>query len=152
MGPARPLLIAALWLALASPVAAVDPADNGPADASGTDPLAEPRAHVAAERFAAAIPLLEAAVKAAPDDADAHNLLGYSLRKTGAVALAVWHYERALALDPGHRGALEYLGELRVEQGDMAAARALLARLRAACPAGCEELEDLREAMAGAGN
>jgi len=146
MRPARSLPIAALWLALATPVAAVDPAET---IAGETDLLAEPRAHIAAERFAAAIPLLEAVVEAFPEDADAHNLLGYSLRRTGAVAPAIRHYERALALDPDHRGALEYLGELRVEQGDMPAAQALFDRLQAACPEGCEELEDLRAAMAG---
>ncbi len=83
-------------------------------------------------------------------DADVYNLTGYSLRKSGDHAQALIYYEKALALDPKHKGALEYEGELFVETGQLAKAQANAARLRTLCPKGCEELEDLEAAIAKA--
>ncbi len=76
-------------------------------------------------------------VRDQPDNADAHNLLGFSTRKLDDLETAKKHYDRALAIDPDHKGALEYLGELYLETGDLENAEALLARLIAACPDGC---------------
>ena len=58
------------------------------------------------------------------------------------------YYDRALAIDPHHLGALEYLGELYVEMGDVDAARRNLALLSELCPEGCEPLEELQEVIA----
>lgn len=79
------------------------------------------------------------------DHADVHNLLGFSLRKTGDLKQAAVHYERALQLDPNHLSALEYQGEMFIETNQMDKARANLARLKKLCPKGCEELADLEE-------
>ena len=57
------------------------------------------------------------------------------------------YYGKALDLDPNHRGALEYSGELYLKTGEGDKARSNLQRLEALCPKGCEELEDLREAF-----
>ncbi|RTL71245.1 MAG: tetratricopeptide repeat protein, partial [Hyphomicrobiales bacterium] len=59
-------------------------------------------------------------------------------------------YRKALDFDPDHKGALEYLGELYVETGDLPKARENLARLEKLCPSGCEEREDLEKAIASA--
>ena len=80
--------------------------------------------------------------------ADVYNLLGFSQRKSGDYKNALVNYEKALALDPQHKGAQEYLGELYVETGQMDKAKAMLASLEALCPQGCEEREDLEEAIA----
>ncbi len=93
--------------------------------------------------FDDAIDLLRKVVKKQPDNADAHNLLGFSYRKLGKFDPARKHYARALEINPKHKGALEYLGELHLQTGDLKGAEALLARLAAACPGGCEEREDL---------
>jgi hypothetical protein len=45
---------------------------------------------------------------------------------------------------------LEYQGELYVKIGDLAKARDNAAHLARLCPQGCEELEDLQKAIAGA--
>jgi Flp pilus assembly protein TadD len=69
---------------------------------------------------------------------------GYTWRKKGDDARAETYYRQALAIAPRHRGALEYYGELKVERGDLAGARRMLARLDRACRFGCAEAEELR--------
>lgn len=82
-----------------------------------------------------------------PKDADALNLLGYAYRKLENWQESRRYYERALTVEPAHIGALEYMGELELQTGDPDAARTLLIKLRAACPDGCHELDDLLEAF-----
>src|SRR5262244_1239825 len=81
-------------------------------------------------------------------NADVYNLMGFSLRKTGDYKQAYTFYRKALDFDPEHKGALEYLGELYVETGQVDKAREQLAVLQKLCPSGCEELGDLNEAIA----
>jgi len=69
---------------------------------------------------------------------------GYAWRKKGDLVRAEGYYRQALAIAPTHRGASEYYGELKVERGDMAGARRLLARLDTVCAYGCAEAEELR--------
>jgi tetratricopeptide (TPR) repeat protein len=79
--------------------------------------------------------------------ADVYNLMGFSLRKTGDYKQAYTFYRKALDFDPDHKGALEYLGELYVETGQIDKAKENVARLRQLCPSGCEELADLEKAL-----
>lgn len=79
--------------------------------------------------------------------ADVYNLLGFTLRKTGDTKTALTYYTKALELQPTHKAAREYLGELYVETGDVGKAREQLAELGKLCPQGCEELEDLQKAI-----
>ena len=78
---------------------------------------------------------------------DVYNLLGFTLRKTGDYKTALTYYTKALELKPDHKAAREYLGELYVETGDMAKAKEQLASLQQLCPAGCDELADLKQAI-----
>jgi len=139
----------ALALALAAgPLPAVPSADqpfdpNEPAFVE----LALARADIAAERWEDARARLLALTVLAPDAPELWSLLGFSLRKQGALAEAERAYDRALALDANHLGALEYMGELRLMQDDLPAAEALLARLARLCPNGCEARDDLAAAI-----
>jgi tetratricopeptide (TPR) repeat protein len=81
---------------------------------------------------------------------DVYNLMGFSLRKTGDYKQAYTFYRKALDFNPEHKGALEYLGELYVETGQVEKARENVALLKKLCPGGCEELEDLEHAVAAA--
>jgi hypothetical protein len=76
-------------------------------------------------------------------------LLAYSLRKKQPPDLvgAEKYYQAALKIDPDHRGALEYYGELKLMNKDLPGAESLLARLDKACFFGCEEYTDLKEAI-----
>lgn len=69
---------------------------------------------------------------------------GFANRKLGRFDVAQAYYNRALAVAPNHLGALEYFGELKVERGDIAGAKANLAKLDALCDFGCFEAEELR--------
>jgi tetratricopeptide (TPR) repeat protein len=79
---------------------------------------------------------------------DVYSLMGFALRKTGDRAQAMTYYQKALEADPTHRGALEYQGELYVEIGQIDNAKGNLAKLHKLCwPFGCEEQDDLKEAI-----
>ena len=99
------------------------------------------------ERYEEAIPFLQSAGLADPDSADVLNLLGFAHRKTGRWDEALAFYMRALAIEPKHVGANEYLGELYLEQGKLALAEERLDVLLTACGR-CEEYKELAEAIA----
>jgi tetratricopeptide (TPR) repeat protein len=141
-----------LWAAPAYAAGTRSPAPETPASSPAARAAYDQAARaVAQEDYKKAIGLLERVVKAEPRNADALNLLGYSHRKLGDFPGAVGYYEKALAVAPEHRGALEYLGEAYAEQGQLDRARELQARLRKACPDGCDELRELDAAIAKAG-
>lgn len=104
---------------------------------------------IGAQDFTAALVLLTKADAAKPNDPDTLNLLAYSNRKLGYLDAAADFYGRALAIDPNHLGALEYQGELFLQQGNTNAAKANLTRLETLCPSGCEERTALEQALAG---
>jgi len=99
-------------------------------------------------KYAEAIPLLDKVVAADKENADAFNLLGYSHRQIGHNDEALSHYQAALALEPRHRGANEYLGELYLTLDELAKAEERLEVLDGACFFGCEEYTELKNAIA----
>ena len=103
---------------------------------------------VEAENYAGAIPLLEKAIKTNPRNADAFNLLAFSQRKLGDYDSAAKNYQTALAIDPDHKGALEYQGELFLTLGQPQQAQANLDRLDRLCFFGCSEYRELKQAIA----
>jgi Flp pilus assembly protein TadD len=119
-----------------------------PEPARAPDKLDAVRAQIAANNFPGAIEELKRLN--ATGDADWNNLMGYSLRKgpTPDFAGAEKFYNEALRIDPKHRGALEYSGELYLQTGDLAKAEQRLAALDKACTFGCAEYSDLKKAIA----
>lgn len=100
------------------------------------------------EEYWEAIALLEQVRAQEPDNADVLNYLGYSHRKLGDHVTALDFYTAALAQEPNHLGANEYLGELYLEMKDLSKAEERLAVLATACDSDCEEYEDLAEEIA----
>ncbi|MDP1533864.1 MAG: tetratricopeptide repeat protein [Rubrivivax sp.] len=143
----RNLLLVALagLSAISAPLHGADTPE--PAPARVVDPLAAARAHVAAKRWQPAVAELQRVN--ASNSADWNNLMGYALRKRATPDLdgAQRHYDAALRIDPLHRGALEYAGELALMKGELAVAEERLARLARICSTPCEELDDLRKAV-----
>jgi tetratricopeptide (TPR) repeat protein len=75
---------------------------------------------------------------------DILTYLGFANRKLHRYATAESYYRQGLAAAPRHKGATEYYGELMVERGDMAGAKAMLAKLDNWCTFGCAEADELR--------
>ena len=103
---------------------------------------------VKAADYRTAIMLLNKVVAAKPKDADAWNYIGFSNRKLKRFDKALNAYQKALSIDPDHRGANEYLGELYLQTDDLANARKRLEKLNNICTFGCEEYDDLKAAIA----
>jgi Flp pilus assembly protein TadD len=123
--------------------------DNNYASAAQKPPgYNEAVALIAAEKYQEAILPLQSAEKTAQNDADIQNLLGFVHRKTGKLDAAGGYYQRALEINPKHKGALEYQGELFLMGGDKDAAEANLAKLDKICWLGCSEYDDLKKAIA----
>jgi tetratricopeptide (TPR) repeat protein len=81
-------------------------------------------------------------------NADAWNYLGYAHRHLGQMDKSFSSYERALQIDPNHRGAREYLGEAYLQVGKLAEAQAQLRALDKICRLPCEEFTDLEAKVA----
>ncbi len=138
---------------LASIVMAVAPwvvsmaADTAPAK---SDPawLTDARASIKSDNYDQALKQLQSANEV--NSADWNNLMGYSLRKKQPPDLAASekYYQAALKIDPSHRSAMEYYGELLLMKKDLPGAEAMLARLDKACLFGCEEYSDLKASIA----
>lgn len=98
--------------------------------------------------YQAAIDKLTRLHEADSNDADVLNLLGYGYRKIGNFDQARGYYLQALAIEPRHRGANEYIGELYLETGELEKAEERLAVLDKDCWLGCSEYTELKEAIA----
>ncbi len=142
----RALVLAGLVLGTAGSVAA-DPGRPG-ASAGPEDPTyAEGVAAVKQKNYAAAIRLFEVVIAKDDQNANAYNWLAYSTRQGGDAAKAIPIYQKALAIDPKHRGAHEYIGEAFLVLGDLPKAREHLAVLDKLCFLPCEEYSDLKKAV-----
>ena len=136
------LSLALLWSPAAADMTEPSPKPQSPSFEAG-------RKAVEAKDFKSALAYLTKAAEEMPKDADVQNLLGYSYRKTGQFDKAMEHYRLALKIDPSHRGAHEYMGELYLETGRLADAENELQALSKACPwfGKCEERDDLKAAI-----
>src|ERR1700730_2714211 len=108
--------------------------------------LTSVRAKIKAKDYPAALSELQSLADT-HQHADVYSLMGFSLRKSGDYKSALTFYTKALDFDSNHKGAREYLGELYIETGDLPKAREQLAILTRLCPQGCEEREDLEQAL-----
>ena len=95
-------------------------------------------------RYEQAITSLDRARASFGGHPDILTYLGFANRKLHRFEVAETYYRQALAVAPEHKGATEYYGELMVERGNMAGARAMLARLDSLCTFGCAEADELR--------
>ncbi len=100
------------------------------------------------EKYAEAIPHLAAALQQRPHSADVYNYLGYTHRMLGKYPESLAFYQRALDLDPDHKGAHEYLGELYLMMDQVRSANLQLAELTRLCPNDCDEKDVLTKAIA----
>ena len=140
--------VQAVSAALAGQQAATPPLPPRVIGSAGNLPYGEAVALINLHRYDAALASLYRAGEAFGPHPDVLTYLGFTHRKLGQPDRAEDYYRQALAVAPDHRGALEYYGELKVERGDLAGARANLARLETICRFGCYEAEELRRWIA----
>jgi len=101
------------------------------------------RSLIESEKYSDALELLEGLEIVSPENAEIHNLIGYAYHQNGNFRKSLSAYQRALLLDPKHKGALEYQGELFLTLGQIEKAVENLDKLKNICPSGCPELADL---------
>ena len=120
--------------------------------AAGSDDdntIAKPRAYknaiklIKKEDYSKAVTVLEKILGKTKyqKDPDILNEYAFALRKSGDLEKAEIFYNKALDIDPGHKGALEYLGELYVDTKRKDKANQLLSKLKN-CK--CEEYSELK--------
>jgi len=148
---ARRLMRSALLVAclgLATPSIAVDSSGSSSGgSAASVSALLDAQTHIKRKRWNEAVAVLKQIIAIEPGNADALNLMGYSLRKSGDYKRAQGFYLKALKVSPKHLGANEYLGELYVETGQLAKAGQRLEALKGICGTGCEEYRELKQAI-----
>ena len=123
-----------------------DPAPTQ-AKASTSADYARGRAAIDRKDWPEAISAFEKVVAQDSKNADAWNWLGYASRKSGKLDAAFKYYDKALSVDPKHRGAYEYQGEAFLVADQPAKAENNLATLAKLCNSSCEEYQDLKEAI-----
>ena len=137
----------ALAFGVSAQVAAMPSADPAPAARSKNPDFDAGKAAIAKEDWANAIVALKRATAVEPNNPEAHNLLGYATRKSGDAQGSLAHYQQALALDPRHLGAHEYIGEAYLMLNDLPRAEEHLRRLSDLCTFGCKEERALKAAI-----
>ena len=142
----NPLILAVIMASFLStpvlPAGSYDPPPNA------DERLKKAIKHIDREQYDRAISELRKAADLRPKNADIQNYLGFAYRKSGKLEASGNHYAKALQMNPDHKGALEYQGELFLMTGALEKARANLARLEILCPSGCPELTELKAAIA----
>ena len=123
-------------------------ADGGGGGGGGREsPLAPYQTLIDDGDYATAIRELDKALAEDPDDPDLLNLTAYSHRQLERYEIALNYYMKALEIEPDHRGANEYLGELYLHLGQLEKAEERLAVLDKECFFGCREFDKLEQAI-----
>ena len=99
------------------------------------------------EKYQEAIDGLNEALAEDADSADLLNLVAYSHRQLKRYDIALNYYLKALEIDPDHRGANEYLGELYLHLGQLDKALERRKVIDADCLFSCKELKALDAAI-----
>jgi Tfp pilus assembly protein PilF len=148
-------LLLLVLLAAAGPALAVDTVEPAPARRAtatrSVDRLANARGAIERKDWDAAMRELNVAVRESPQDADVHNLMGYTYRKRASpdMVKAYEHYNMALKINPQHKGAHEYIGEAYLVDRKPQEAEQHLAELERICGGrSCEEYQDLAKSIA----
>ncbi|HEX7725096.1 MAG TPA: tetratricopeptide repeat protein [Rhizomicrobium sp.] len=94
-----------------------------------------------------ALPYLNSALSDRPRSANLLDKLGYAQRMAGDLPDALANLQKALVIDPDHRGAHQHLGELYLAMHEPTSADAQMAELNRLCPDGCDEKDALTKAI-----
>ena len=143
------LLLTTLLLTCVSPlmIQAAGSSDDDDSKPQKSRNYQEAVSYIKKSDYSSAIPLLKRELEKNSRNADAHNYMGYALRKSNDLKNSAVHYAKALEINPKHLGALEYQGELFLTIGNLDLAKANLQKLDKLCWLGCDEYDDLRASI-----
>ena len=99
------------------------------------------------KQFSDAIVKLNDALATDSKNADIYNYLGFSNRKLGKMEEAAFFYNKALEINPKHKGALEYQGEMYLTLNQIGKAEENLKKLDKICFLGCSEFDKLKKSI-----
>ncbi len=142
-------LLAGACVALAPALGRADATTEQSAEGALDPDYAAGLKAIEAKNWIEAIRLLSSASLRDTRNADIQNYLGFAYRNSGDLSGAFDHYNRALTLDPRHRGAHEYIGEAYLMIGNRAKAEEHLAALRSICLIPCQEYTHLETVIRG---
>ncbi|MEZ0223566.1 MAG: tetratricopeptide repeat protein [Alphaproteobacteria bacterium] len=145
----RPFIFAALFILLATPAFAADPAPEVPKKAEvpfrEDSGLISAEYYIATGKYAQSLDVLSGVLARHPGSADAYTYRGYAYEKLGDYKKAQAAYARAIDIDPTHLGANRYLAGLYLKQEDLARAMDQLQVIRMVCgDVACQELDELQ--------
>lgn len=153
-------ILVAVTCQQAAPARAIMSGQESRLAPSGDADYAAGRAAFEREDWSAAIGHLTLVLIRRPWHDNALTMVGHSWLELGDHDRSLAAYHEALAINPLHRGATEYLGEAYLEMGLIEEANAQLIRLVQLCndvvmafnntgwKSGCEELDELTAAYA----
>ena len=99
------------------------------------------------KQYSDAIVKLNDALVTDSKNADIYNYLGFSHRKLGKMEDAAFFYNKALEINPKHKGALEYQGEMFLTLNQIGKAEENLKKLDKICFLGCSEFDKLKKSI-----
>ncbi len=99
------------------------------------------------KQYSDAIVKLNDALVTDSKNADIYNYLGFSHRKLGKMEQAAVYYNKALEINPKHKGALEYQGEMYLTLNEINKAEENLKKLDKICFLGCSEFDKLKKSI-----
>ena len=99
------------------------------------------------KQFSDAIVKLNDALVTDSKNADIYNYLGFSHRKLGKMEDAAFFKRQALEINPKHKGALEYQGEMYLTLNEINKAEENLKKLDKICFLGCSEFDKLKKSI-----
>ena len=147
-GPGTRAAVLGAALFALSGVALADPSDDDSGGPKLDPDFAAGKKAIDERQWPAAIQALSSAALRDTRNADIENYLGYAYRNSGQYDLAFKHYDRALQLNPRHRGAHEYVGEAYLLVNNVARAEEHLAALKNICLIPCDEIGHLEKKIA----
>ena len=99
------------------------------------------------KQYSDAIVKLNDALVTDSKNSDIYNYLGFSHRKLGKMEDAAFFYNKALEINPKHKGALEYQGEMFLTLNQIGKAEENLKKLDKICFLGCSEFDKLKKSI-----
>ncbi|MEE2933089.1 MAG: tetratricopeptide repeat protein [Pseudomonadota bacterium] len=127
--------------------AADDPLSEEQLKRKALQDLSAAKKQIKAKKYDYAVYFLKEALDADKKNADIYYNLGFAYRKMKKFDKSMAAYNKALKINPKHKGALDYQGELFLTLKKPAEAQKNWKKLQKLCPRGCPDFTKLQKAI-----